>query len=69
MQDLMDLRAFHIFTTELLNLHRGQGMELYYRDLLVCPTEEEYIKIVLNKTGGLFRLAWGLMQTQSQVTM
>jgi geranylgeranyl pyrophosphate synthase len=69
MQDLMDLGAFHIFTTELLNLHRGQGMELYYRDLLVCPTEDEYIKIVLNKTGGLFRLAWGLMQTQSEVTM
>ncbi|PKX90477.1 FPP/GGPP synthase family protein, partial [Aspergillus novofumigatus IBT 16806] len=69
MQDLMDPQAFRIFTEELLNLHRGQGMELYYRDLLVCPTEEEYIKIVSNKTGGLLRLAWGLMQTQSHVVV
>jgi geranylgeranyl diphosphate synthase, type III len=36
-------------------------MDLYWRDGLVCPTEEEYEKMVLNKTGGLFRLAIRLM--------
>ncbi|KAB8227330.1 FPP/GGPP synthase family protein [Aspergillus alliaceus] len=63
-----DPRAFPIFTRELLNLHRGQGMDLYWRDALVCPTEEEYIQMVIYKTGGLFRLALELMQIQSTVT-
>lgn len=35
---------------ELLNLHRGQGMDLYWRDSLTCPTEEEYIDMVSNST-------------------
>lgn len=59
---LGDPRAFEILTEELLNLHRGQGMDLYWRDSLVCPTEEEYLTMVLNKTGGLFRVAVRLMQ-------
>ena len=35
-------------TEELLNLHRGQGLELLWRDSLQCPTEEEYIDVVDN---------------------
>jgi geranylgeranyl diphosphate synthase, type III len=54
-----------IFTTELLNLHRGQGMDLYWRDTLTCPTEDEYLEMVQNKTGGLFRLAVKLMAAES----
>lgn len=27
---------------QLLELHRGQGKELYWRDTVQCPTEEEY---------------------------
>ena len=54
-----------IFTTELLNLHRGQGMDLYWRDTLTCPTEDDYLEMVQNKTGGLFRLAVKLMQAES----
>ncbi|KAF7592691.1 hypothetical protein BBP40_012593 [Aspergillus hancockii] len=65
---LQDPQAFDIFTQELLSLHRGQGMDLYWRDALVCPSEE-YIQMVTHKAGGLFRLAVGLMQIQSQVTM
>jgi geranylgeranyl diphosphate synthase type 3 len=58
-------------------LHRGQGLELYWRDALVCPTEEEYISMVNNsespfqtihdvlkwalETGGLFRIGIKLM--------
>lgn len=37
-----------IVTQELLSLHRGQGMEILWRDLLQCPTEEEYISMVNN---------------------
>jgi geranylgeranyl diphosphate synthase type 3 len=57
--------AMEIFTTELLNLHRGQGMDLYWRDTLTCPTEDGYLEMVQNKTGGLFRLAVKLMQAES----
>jgi geranylgeranyl diphosphate synthase type 3 len=60
-----DPRAFHVFTQALLDLHRGQGMDLYWRDAVVCPTEEEYIRMVIYKTGGLFQLAVELMQIQS----
>ncbi|KAL8722762.1 MAG: hypothetical protein Q9225_000823 [Loekoesia sp. 1 TL-2023] len=57
--------ATKIYTEELLNLHRGQGMELFWRDTLQCPSEKEYIKMVENKTGGLFRMAARLMQNES----
>jgi geranylgeranyl diphosphate synthase type 3 len=57
--------AMEIFTAELLNLHRGQGMDLYWRDTLTCPTEDDYLEMVQNKTGGLFRLAVKLMQAES----
>jgi geranylgeranyl diphosphate synthase, type III len=50
---------------ELINLHRGQGMDLFWRDSLTCPTEEEYVEMVNNKTGGLLRLAVKLMQACS----
>ncbi|SCZ90622.1 BZ3500_MvSof-1268-A1-R1_Chr1-3g02107 [Microbotryum saponariae] len=35
-------------TEELLNLHRGQGMDLFWRENLICPTEPEYIDMVNN---------------------
>lgn len=50
-----------IVTTELLNLHRGQGLDLLWRDTLQCPTEDEYIAMVNNKTGGLLRVSVKLM--------
>jgi geranylgeranyl diphosphate synthase type 3 len=57
--------TIQIFTEELLNLHRGQGMDLFWRDTLTCPTEADYLEMVSNKTGGLFRLAIKLMQAES----
>ncbi|KAI0710311.1 terpenoid synthase [Cerioporus squamosus] len=54
-----------IVTAELLSLHRGQGLELLWRDSLRCPTEEEYVSMVNNKTGGLFRVAIKLMMACS----
>ncbi|GAV04170.1 hypothetical protein RvY_14486 [Ramazzottius varieornatus] len=50
-----------VFTEQLLELHRGQGMEIYWRDSFNCPTEDEYKKMVIQKTGGLFMLAIRLM--------
>lgn len=60
-------KLVEIFTEELLNLHRGQGMDLYWRDSLTCPSEADYLEMVGNKTGGLFRLAIKLMQAESAV--
>lgn len=62
-------KLIEIFTDELINLHRGQGMELYWRDSLTCPSEADYLEMVGNKTGGLFRLAIKLMQAESAVDM
>jgi len=54
-----------VITEELLNLHRGQGLELFWRDSLTCPTEEEYIQMVNGKTGGLLRIGIKLMMCSS----
>ena len=51
-----------VFVQELLNLHRGQGQDILWREQCICPTEAQYRQMVLDKTGGLFRLAVGLMQ-------
>lgn len=40
--------AVDIYTEEMLNLHRGQGLDLYWRDTSTCPTEEEYIEMVVH---------------------
>ncbi|XP_016834923.1 geranylgeranyl pyrophosphate synthase isoform X3 [Cricetulus griseus] len=49
--------AVKLFTRQLLELHQGQGLDIYWRDTYTCPTEEEYKAMVLQKTGGLFGLA------------
>ncbi|XP_058960668.2 geranylgeranyl pyrophosphate synthase [Pocillopora verrucosa] len=58
--------CINIFTEELLELHRGQGMDIYWRDSYTCPSEDEYHEMVKKKTGGLFRLAVRLMQSFSE---
>jgi geranylgeranyl diphosphate synthase type 3 len=66
LQKLKNPKAVSIFAEELLNLHRGQGMDLFWRDTLTCPTEDDYLEMVSNKTGGLFRLGIKLMQAESR---
>jgi geranylgeranyl diphosphate synthase type 3 len=68
LQKLRNPKAIEIYTEELLNLHRGQGMDLFWRDTLTCPSEDDYLEMVGNKTGGLFRLAVKLMQAESKST-
>ena len=60
--------AVQIYTEQMLELHRGQGMEIYWRDEGHCPTEEEYRTMAIQKTGGLFNLAVRLMQLFQQNT-
>jgi len=49
--------AMAAFVEEMLSLHRGQGFEIHWRDHCLCPPEAEYESMVLDKTGGLFRMA------------
>lgn len=59
-------QATKVYTEQLLELHRGQGMEIYWRDNFLCPSESEYKQMTIRKTGGLFMLAIRLMQLFSE---
>ena len=65
--ELNNPEAVQIFKESMLELHRGQGMEIYWRDTFMCPTEDEYRDMTVRKTGGLFNLAVQLMELFSNV--
>ncbi|KAF0700282.1 Aste57867_9190 [Aphanomyces stellatus] len=65
---LQNAQAMDVYIKEMIYLHRGQGQDIFWRDTTSCPTEEDYKAMVINKTGGLFRLAVGLMQAFSANT-
>lgn len=44
----LDPKLVDVFNEEMLNLHRGQSLDLYWRENLSCPSEEEYINMVMN---------------------
>ncbi|RDA93558.1 hypothetical protein CP533_6121, partial [Ophiocordyceps camponoti-saundersi (nom. inval.)] len=69
LQQLNSPRAISVFADELVNLFRGQGMDLFWRDTLTCPSEDDYLEMVANKTGGIFRLGIKLMQAESAATI
>lgn len=62
MLDAATAQATKVYTEQLLELHRGQGMEIIWRDNFTCPTETQYKLMTVRKTGGLFMLAIRLMQ-------
>jgi len=66
LQKLKNPKVISIFAEELVHLHRGQGMDLFWRETLTVPTEDDYLEMVGNKTGGLFRLGIKLMQAESR---
>jgi geranylgeranyl diphosphate synthase type 3 len=38
--------ATRVYTEQLLELHQGQGMEIYWRENYICPSVEEYQEMV-----------------------
>lgn len=60
--------AVEIYTRQMIQLHRGQGLEIYWRDNVQCPSEEEYAEVITLKTSGLFGMAIELMQLFSDFT-
>jgi geranylgeranyl diphosphate synthase type 3 len=44
-------KAMAVCTTQLLELYHGQGMEIYWRDNYMCPSEEEYQEVAKRSKG------------------
>eukprot|EP01064_Diplonema_japonicum_P009352 TRINITY_DN16819_c0_g1_i1.p1 TRINITY_DN16819_c0_g1~~TRINITY_DN16819_c0_g1_i1.p1 ORF type:complete len:312 (+),score=36.78 TRINITY_DN16819_c0_g1_i1:46-981(+) len=65
-EDVKSRELLEAFTEEMCNLHRGQGRDIHFRDSSVVPSEEQYLSMVMDKTGGLFRLTVKLMQLFSR---
>ena len=65
LMNLQSATSVEIFTAEMLNLHRGQGRDIFWRANSYIASEEEYIQMVCDKTGGLFRLAIRIMECVS----
>ncbi|KAJ5116916.1 Variediene synthase [Penicillium angulare] len=59
-------RCMTVIIEELTNLFIGQSFDLHWTRQGECPTEEEYLEMVNQKTGGLFRLLARLMNECAQ---
>jgi len=55
--------CMRIFAEEMIDIHRGQGLDMYWRDHAVCPDVEEYARMALGKTSGLLRIGLRLLMT------
>ncbi|KAJ5808864.1 geranylgeranyl diphosphate synthase [Penicillium riverlandense] len=64
-QKFGDAESILIFTEELKNLYVGQSLDLYWTNNVICPSVNEYFRMVEHKTGGLFRLFGRLMSLYS----
>lgn len=53
--------AVKYYTSEMDILYSGQALDILWRDQHSPPTEQEYMKMVIGKTGGLFRLGVKLL--------
>ena len=63
-------QILQILVDEMLNLHHGQGLDIHWRDSgdyiqKHLPKIDEYLKMIMNKTGGLFRLSVKLLEVFS----
>lgn len=55
-----------VFLKHLRQLFNGQSWDLYWTYHRQCPTEEQYLDMVDQKTGAMLQLLVGLMQTAQQ---
>ena len=52
------LSLYKIYTNELRKLHLGQAMDItWHKNTAFCPSQEQYLAMVKNKTGTLASLA------------
>ncbi|KAF7887199.1 uncharacterized protein EAF02_003846 [Botrytis sinoallii] len=57
--------SINCFTHTLSQLHIGQSQDLHWTFHCRCPSLEEYFKQTEDKTGGLFRMAAGMMRAEA----
>ncbi|EGW32197.1 uncharacterized protein SPAPADRAFT_61280 [Spathaspora passalidarum NRRL Y-27907] len=71
--DKYKFETSQILIDEMLNLHHGQGLDIYWRDYLIklekLPDIEDYLQMVKDKTGGLFRLSIKLLTLYSNASL
>ncbi|PGH26795.1 hypothetical protein AJ80_01561 [Polytolypa hystricis UAMH7299] len=65
LDSLAEGRHKHVYKDELENLNLGQSLDLYWRFHSTCPSIDEYITMVDNKTGSFFRLVVRLMEAET----
>ncbi|KAL4863209.1 hypothetical protein BDV12DRAFT_206695 [Aspergillus spectabilis] len=61
LRQLDDPHCMDIHLEEMRNLFIGQSFDLYWTRQSECPSEEEYLEMIKQKTGGIFRLLTRLM--------
>ncbi|KAH0822155.1 hypothetical protein GEV33_000636 [Tenebrio molitor] len=49
-------------------MHSGNGMEIYWRDNFICPTEKEYLDVICPKTSSAILFGVKVMQLFSNYT-
>jgi ophiobolin F synthase len=55
-QQLQSPGALKVLLEGLECLYRGQALDIYWKFHMACPSESEYMVMIENKTGGLFRM-------------
>ncbi|CAF4078026.1 unnamed protein product [Adineta steineri] len=55
-------RVGSILVDHMIELHKGQGLDIWWRDNHVCPSEDDYCQMITGKSGGLFHLAIELLR-------
>ncbi|KAJ5491746.1 geranylgeranyl pyrophosphate synthase [Penicillium diatomitis] len=58
--------SMDILLDTLQRLYLGQSWDLYWKHNLRCPSKEEYLHMVDNKTGSMFRMIARLLQAESE---
>ncbi|XP_071564396.1 terpene synthase-like isoform X2 [Temnothorax nylanderi] len=58
--------AVKILTEHILEFNRGQGMDMYWKNNLMCPTENDYKMMAERKAGWLIKLMANLMKLFSK---
>ncbi|CAF1368352.1 unnamed protein product [Adineta steineri] len=53
----------------LVELHKEQGYDIWWQDNNICPTEENYHKMIDSKCGGRFHLTLDLLRIYSPINL
>ncbi|KAJ9273363.1 hypothetical protein DTO212C5_437 [Paecilomyces variotii] len=65
-RQLDNQRCWDIFMEEIQNLFIGQSFDLYWTRHGKCPSQDEYLAMISQKTGGLLRLITRMMMQKAK---